>query len=61
MLCLVWGENCREKEKLYYAAKNPPWWTDDIRWFDRPSLPQGSALASPRNPRPGDEYNQEED
>ncbi|PVF94456.1 hypothetical protein CPB86DRAFT_789030 [Serendipita vermifera] len=55
LIYLIWGDNCREKDKTHYATTNPPWWKDDIRWFDRPNLPQGPALSTPRNPRPEDQ------
>ncbi|PVF94457.1 hypothetical protein CPB86DRAFT_828600 [Serendipita vermifera] len=59
LVYLVWGDNRRDIDKIHYAAANPPWWTDGMRWLDRPDLLAGPASPSPRNPRPGDEYGEE--
>lgn len=54
LVFLAWGEDDPEGDKVHYATAHPHWWRPEIRWYDRPEQPQGSASGLPRFPQPED-------
>ncbi|KAG8776806.1 hypothetical protein FRC19_009227 [Serendipita sp. 401] len=54
LVFIVWGEDRPDDDLVHYAAANPPWWKDEIKWVNRPVYTQGPAPAMPRFPRPED-------
>jgi hypothetical protein len=53
-VCLEWGEDNPDVDKLHFATSNPSYWDNDLKWHDRPEHPLGPAHPLPRFPRPDD-------
>lgn len=54
LVFLVWGTDDPVLDKVHYATANPPWWTNETRWWDCPIHPIGSAHPLPHHPRPAE-------
>ncbi|PVF94459.1 hypothetical protein CPB86DRAFT_828602 [Serendipita vermifera] len=54
LVFLEWGEDNPDTDKLHFGTANPIYWTNELKWHDRPDHPLGSASPLPRFPRPDD-------